>query len=212
MPDLKQPFTGRHLLNRRLTGASSSKDTRHHEIGIETPGATYLPGDALGVSARYGPDLVERILGAVGATGDELVPIPGGDPLPVHRALTEVYNLTTPSRRLLELLIERGASHLAPLLDRENAESLKAYLNGWNEAHDVLDVLLDHPSIRLTPEELAGCLRKRSARRRTSSMILLNVVACSIMNPCAAPLITTSSAVGICSAISSESPRGVRMS
>lgn len=164
MPDLKQPFTGRHLLNRRLTGSSSSKDTRHHEIGIETPGATYLPGDALGLSARYGPDLVERILRAVGATGDEMVPVPGGDPLPFHRALTEVYNLTTPSRRLLELLIERGASHLAPMLERGNAESLKAYLNGWNEAHDVLDVLEDHPSIRLTPEELAGCLRKTLPR------------------------------------------------
>ena len=43
-------------------------------------------------------------------------------------------------------------------------------------------------------------------------MIRLNVVPCSIMKPCAAPLITTSSAVGIFSAISSESPRGVRMS
>ena len=36
----------------------------------------------------------------------------------------------------------------------------------------------------------------------------LNVVACSIMNPCAAPLITASSAPGIRSANSSESPRG----
>ena len=37
-------------------------------------------------------------------------------------------------------------------------------------------------------------------------------MACSIMNPWAAPLITTSSAVGIRSASSSASPRGVRMS
>ena len=40
----------------------------------------------------------------------------------------------------------------------------------------------------------------------------MNVVPCSIMNPWAAPLITTSSAVGIRSASSSASPRGVRMS
>ena len=40
----------------------------------------------------------------------------------------------------------------------------------------------------------------------------LNVVACSIIRPWAAPLMTTSSAVGIISASSSLSPRGVRMS
>ena len=40
----------------------------------------------------------------------------------------------------------------------------------------------------------------------------LNVVACSIIRPWAAPLMTTSSAVGISSASSSLSPRGVRMS
>ena len=51
-----------------------------------------------------------------------------------------------------------------------------------------------------------------SARPRNSSSTRLNVVACSTMKPCAAPLITTSSAVGIRSARSSLSPRGVRMS
>ena len=62
---------------------------------------------------------------------------------------------------------------------------------------------------------VVGALRARcaaSARPRNSSRIRLNVVACSIMNPWAAPLITTSSAVGIRSASSSASPRGVRMS
>ena len=52
------------------------------------------------------------------------------------------------------------------------------------------------------------------ARRgdRKSTRIRLNVVACSIIRPWAAPLMTTSSAVGISSASSSLSPRGVRMS
>ena len=51
-----------------------------------------------------------------------------------------------------------------------------------------------------------------SARPRKSSSTRLNVDACSNMKPCAAPLMTTSSAVGIRSASSSLSPRGVRMS
>ena len=87
-------------------------------------------------------------------------PAPTGTTLPLRRALTEIYNLTTPSRQLLELLASRGAADLAPLLDRANAEQLKHYFNGWNEAHDVLDVLEEHASIRLTPAELVDSLRK----------------------------------------------------
>lgn len=158
----KQSFIGRHLVNVKLTGAGSEKDTRHHEIAIEG-GASYLPGDALGVLAPNDPALVEQIERAIGATGDEPV-AGGGTTIPLRRALTEIYNLTTPSRRLLELLASRGASDLAPLLDRANAEHLKQYFNGWNEAHDVLDILEEHASIRLTPGELVESLRKSLPR------------------------------------------------
>jgi sulfite reductase (NADPH) flavoprotein alpha-component len=159
--DLKHHFTGRHLVNRRLTGPGSSKDTRHHEIGVEDPDATYAPGDALGIHPRNAPDVVERVLQAVGATGDEPVTVPGSDaPMPAHQALTDVFTLTAPSRRLLELFIQRGATELAPLLERTNAEALKRFLNGWNEAHDVLDVLEEHATIRIGIDELVGTLRK----------------------------------------------------
>jgi sulfite reductase (NADPH) flavoprotein alpha-component len=158
--DLKQTFIGRHLVNLKLTGPGSEKDTRHHEISLDGAPVTYLPGDALGVHPHNQPALVDRVLAAIGATGDEPVPGPFGASIPVRQALTEVYNLTTPSRRLFELLAERGADDLRPLMDRANAEQLKRYLTGWDEAHDVLDVLEDHPGIRLRPEELVETLRK----------------------------------------------------
>jgi len=161
--DHKQVFTGRHLLNVKLTGPGSQKDSRHHEIGIESPPATYLPGDALGVAAQNPPALVERILKALRATGDETIAAPGG-PMPLARALTDVYNLSTPTRRLFELMVARGASDLAPLMDRANAEALKRYLTGWGEAHDVLDVLEDHPGVTVTPAELVDTLRKTLPR------------------------------------------------
>ena len=162
--DQKHYFRGRHLVNIKLTGAGSEKDTRHHEIAIEDPAATYLPGDALGVHPLNDPRLVERVLKRVGAVGDEPVPGPDGVPMPIHKALTEVYNLSIPSRRLLELLVERGAADLAPLLDKLNAHQLKQYLTGWNEAHDVLDALDEHAHISLTPAELAGTLRRNLPR------------------------------------------------
>ena len=164
MAELKTYFTGRQLLNQRLTGPGSEKDTRHYEIAIETDGISYLPGDALGLHPRNHPELVERVIRAVNAAGDELVPGVDATPLPLHRALTEVYSLAAPSRRLLETMAARGATDLGALLDRANAEAFKRYVGGWNEAHDVLDVLEAHPSIRLTPAELVESLRKTLPR------------------------------------------------
>ncbi len=162
--EAKQSFIGRHQVNVKLTGPGSAKDTRHHEIAIDRPDVTYLPGDALGLYPRNPPELVDRVLHAVGATGDERVPAGTNDTMPVHQALTGIYNLTTPSRRLIELVASRGAAHLVPLLDRANAEGLKRFLNGWNEAHDVLDLLEAHPRVRITATELVAALRKNLPR------------------------------------------------
>ena len=157
--DLKQQFRGRHVANVKLTGPASEKDTRHHEIAIDGAPVTYLPGDALGAHPHNSAALVERIVRAIGATGDEPVPA-GAGTLPLSRALIECYSLSTPSRRLLEFYASRGAGELTPLLDKANADQLKHYLTGWGHAHDVLDLLEDHPSIRPTPAELVETLRK----------------------------------------------------
>ena len=161
--DLKQSFRGRHTVNLRLTGPGSEKNTRHHEIVIESPAATYLPGDALGVHPRNAPALVDRIIAAVNGQPDEIVPTPAGD-LPLARALTEVFSLAQPSRRLFELMVSRGASSLAPLMEKANAEQLKQYLGGWNDAHDVLDLLEEHAGIAVSARELAECSRKMLPR------------------------------------------------
>jgi sulfite reductase (NADPH) flavoprotein alpha-component len=160
----KQNFTGRHLVNVRLTGPGSEKDTRHHEIAIDGHLATYLPGDALGIHPRNNPALVDRVLAAVGARGDETVTAADGTAVPIRQALIETYNLNTPSRKLFEILIAKGATDLAPLLDKANAEQFKHFVNGWNEAHDVLDLLEAYPACRLTPAELIDSLRKSIPR------------------------------------------------
>jgi sulfite reductase (NADPH) flavoprotein alpha-component len=160
----KQNFSGRHLVNIRLTGPGSEKDTRHHEIAIDGAPATYLPGDALGIHPRNNPELVDRVLKAIGARGDEPISGADGSTVPLGQALIQTYNLNTPSRKLFELLIARGASDLAPLLEKSNAEQFKHYVNGWNEAHDVLDLLEAYPTIRLTPAELIESLRKSIPR------------------------------------------------
>ena len=158
--DPKQTFIGRHLVNVKLTGPGSEKDTRHHEISLDGAPVSYLPGDALGVHPQNHPALVDRIIRALGAAGDEPVPSGNGTVLPFRDALTTIYNLTTPSRRLFEIFLARGVDDFRPHLDRANSEQLKHYLTGWNEAHDVLDVLEEHAQVRLTPAELVETLRK----------------------------------------------------
>ena len=161
--DLKQTFTGRHTRSIKLTGSGSAKDTRHHEIAIDGAPVSYLPGDALGVHPHNSPALVERVVAALGARGDEPVSDGAGGTMPLAQALTECYSLANPSRRLLDLCVSRGAADLAPLLDKANAEQLKHYLTGWDDAHDVLDVLEMHPSVSMTPVEFVDT---RNNRRR----------------------------------------------
>ena len=84
--------------------------------------------------------------------------------MPLYRALSEVYSLGAPSRRLIELMAARGASDMTPLLDKTHAEELKHYTAGWNDAHDVLDVLEEHRGIHVTPEEFVATLRKTLPR------------------------------------------------
>jgi sulfite reductase (NADPH) flavoprotein alpha-component len=160
----KQTFTGRHLVNVRLTRPGSEKITRHHEIALDGAPVSYLPGDALGALPENDPSLVERVIRAIGANGNEPVRGPDGGTVPLHRALSAIYNLNNPSRRLLEFVASHNGADVAPLLEKANAEALKHYLTGWNEAHDVLDVLETHPQARPTPDELIGCLRKNLPR------------------------------------------------
>jgi sulfite reductase (NADPH) flavoprotein alpha-component len=159
MGDLKQTFLGRHTRNVKLTGPGSEKDTRHHEISMEGAPVTYLPGDALGLHAQNPPALVDAVLRAMRATGDEPVPCNGAT-APFATVLRDVCNLSTPTRRLFDLLVARGAADLTPLLEKGRAEDLKHFLTGWNEAHDVLDVLERYPAIQVTPVELVESLRK----------------------------------------------------
>ena len=57
----KNPFSARLLVNRKLTGEGSEKDTRHYEISLEGSGLTYEAGDALGIMPTNSPELVDEI-------------------------------------------------------------------------------------------------------------------------------------------------------
>lgn len=160
----RNPFPARHISNTRLSGEASTKDTRHHAISIDGSGMTYLPGDALGVHPVNDPALVDAILARLGATGGEPIAGKDGASTTFRDALLHVYDITAPSRRLLEACIERGAVGFSSMLEKGHEEALKTYFHAHDASHDVLDVLEEAGQCTFTPEAFIASLRKMAPR------------------------------------------------
>lgn len=155
------PFPARLRTNRRLTGAGSSKDTRHLEIDLEGSGLTYEVGDALAVVPTNDPALVDALVNALGCTGDEAVPVASGETIALRDALRTQYELSTPPRALLETVMQQtGDETLARLLDPDHRDELQDYC--WSR--DVVDVVRAYPDVAWTPGLLVQALRKLTHR------------------------------------------------
>jgi sulfite reductase (NADPH) flavoprotein alpha-component len=109
------------------------------------------------------PQLVDEVLKAISATGDEPVKGSKTPELPLRDALLREYSITAVTPKLLKAIAERASS--APLLnellsDPERKEDLNDYLWGM----EVIDFLHEHRSVRFTPSEFVGLLSKLQPR------------------------------------------------
>lgn len=159
----KNPFPSKMLVNRKLTLEGSEKETRHFELSLEGSGLTYEAGDSLGVFPTNWPELVEEIIRALHASGGEPVPGNDGAVKPLREALLSDYQITQPSRQFIQAIAERGgeaSALLRELLDPLRRHDLDAYLWGM----EIIDFLSSHQSIRFTPGEFVGLLRKLQPR------------------------------------------------
>ncbi len=160
----KNPFPAKHLVNRPLSGAGSQKETRHHEISLEGSGLAYEVGDSLGVFPSNDPALVQEIIQAIRASGDEQVLGANGQPKSFREALTTDFIITTPSKEFIKALVDRGGNgsdHLRTLsTDPLRKKELEEYLWGM----EFIDFLHSHPSLPWTAEELIKVMRKLQPR------------------------------------------------
>jgi sulfite reductase (NADPH) flavoprotein alpha-component len=156
------PFPAKLVVNRRLSGPESAKDTRHFEIDLTGWGLSFEAGDSLAVYATNDSQLVDEILLAIGATGDEQVPRPKGAPTTLREALLRDYGITQPTPKFLKAITARANSStlLKDLLQPERKEDLDRYLWGM----EVIDFLNEHPSAKFTPQEFVGLLTKLQPR------------------------------------------------
>lgn len=159
----KNPYPAKVLTNRLLSKPGSAKEIRHFEIDLRDSGLTYEVGDALGVFPQNNPALVEEIIAALGATGEEPTPGVDGAEVSLRAALSRERQITQTDKKLLEAIAARseGASVVKELLsDPLRKDDLQKYTYGM----EVIDFLLSHPSIRFTPAEFVPLLRKLQPR------------------------------------------------
>src|SRR5438093_4200962 len=156
------PFPARLVVNRRLSGPESAKDTRHFELDLTGWGLSFEVGDSLAVYTSNDSQLVDEIIHTLGATGDEQVPRPRGEPTTLREALLRDYSVTQPTPKFLRAIAERAsaAPTLAYLLAPNRKQDLETYLWGM----EVIDFLIEHPSARFAPEEFVGLLTKLQPR------------------------------------------------
>src|SRR6266478_1891555 len=145
------PFPARMLVNRRLSGPESEKDTRHFEVDLTGWGLSFEVGDSLAVYPTNDPELVDEIIRTLGATGDEQVPRQKGEPTTLREALLRDYSVKQPTPKFLKAIAQRAsaAPTLGYLLAPDRKQDLQQYLWGM----EVIDFLVDHRSAHFSPEE-----------------------------------------------------------
>ena len=155
----EQPFTATVLANDRITGRGAGRDVRHLEISLEGSGLSYQPGDALGVWHDNPPAVVDAVLAALDATGEESVAIEG-----TTRSLREwlgrereITRLTRPF--LAELAKRSGSADLGDALAPGQEGRLRALLRD----EQLVDVLRRYPA-DWPAEDLVRALRPLAPR------------------------------------------------
>lgn len=158
----KNPFPAKLALNRKLTGSSSAKDTRHFEIDLADSGLKYEVGDSLGVFPTNHPALVAELLGVLGFSGEEMVVDTNGLPVTLREALLRFYVITEIDKKFLSAIAEKesAASKFLTMVTPEGRADLDAYLYG----REVIDPLLEYPAVKFTAEEFVKVLRKLQPR------------------------------------------------
>src|ERR1700732_3782314 len=119
----QNPFPGKLTVNRRLSSPESEKDTRHFEIDLKGWGLSFEVGDSVAVYPTNDPELVEEIIHAIGAKGDEIVPA-AKTQKKLRDALLRDFSITQPTPKFLRAITERANSStlLKDLLTPERKE------------------------------------------------------------------------------------------
>ncbi len=153
-----------------LTRNGSAKDVRHVVIDLADSGLLYEPGDSIALSAPNDPALVQALLVALQASGDEPVPCTDGVMRPLREAFAEHLDIARPLDRTTSLL-GMAAAHPG------DAAALRKLTDGDDDATpadaDLLDLIAAFPSARPPLADLARSLQGLKPRLYSIASSLL---------------------------------------
>jgi sulfite reductase (NADPH) flavoprotein alpha-component len=161
--NVKNPCIAKVKRMFNLSGPDAPKHTAHYEIDLSGSGLEYIPGDSLAVQPQNDPALVDDMLAALGFSGAEIVKHPKtAAEVPIRQALIEGALITEIDNKLIKAIVEKtgGNTPLAELALPEKKEDLKNYL--WGRF--VIDLLLENPTAKFTPEEFMLTQKKLNIR------------------------------------------------
>lgn len=153
------PFSATVLLKQKITARESSKDVHHIELSVEGSGLRYQPGDAIAVVASNPPQVVEQMLGQLGADASDPVLL-GEETLSLHDALTYRLEITAASVGFVRAWAAASrAAELEALLEDGQQVELGEFLH----THQVIDIVRRFPA-KVNPARFVAMLRKLSPR------------------------------------------------
>jgi sulfite reductase (NADPH) flavoprotein alpha-component len=141
-----------------LTKTGSTKHTYHVSLDFNDAPIQFKVGDSIGICPQNDPRLVQHLIEAMKAQGDELINDPrSGSPLSLHDFLSHKANLSRLTSSFLKLFYECEALHdkknnLHRLLQQENKPLLSQYLS----THDPLDLFKEYHDVQAPLQELCS--------------------------------------------------------
>ena len=158
-----QPYMSQVLVNDRLTGPDSEKETIHIEMALEE-GMTYTPGDAVGIVPTNREAAVAEVLQVLGYTGAERVL----DHYKVEISLEEALR----TRLGIGKLARGSLNQFAKLCGDNVPAGLKCLLGAENKPHaeeyvwgrEFVDLAKEFPGIVTEPQQLFNILQRLTPR------------------------------------------------
>ncbi len=158
-----QPYLSRVLVNDRLTGPESEKETIHIELALEE-GMQYTPGDAVGIIPTNREVQVDDVLEALGFTGTERVLDHYKVEIDLHEALTTRLGIGKLARgsvnQYAKLFGEAVPQGLRALQGQENKASAEEYVWG----REFVDLVREFPGAVTDPQQLFNVLQRLTPR------------------------------------------------
>jgi sulfite reductase (NADPH) flavoprotein alpha-component len=158
-----QPYMSTLLVNERLTGPESEKETIHIEMDLEE-GMTYTPGDAVGILPTNREPQVESVLKALGFSGTERVADWYKVEISLHEALTTRLGIGKLARgsvnQYAKLCGDAPPAGLKALLGAENKALAEEYVWG----REFIDLVTEFPGVVTEPQQLFNILQRLTPR------------------------------------------------